>query len=56
MHFNKTRKQDAWEELGKGMKRTVDERKKEMENVMSSLRQEKKMTRKSNGTGKGEYF
>ena len=25
MHFNKIRKQDAWEELGKEMNRPVDE-------------------------------
>jgi len=29
MHFNKIRKQDAWEELGKEMNRLVDECKKE---------------------------
>jgi len=38
MHFNKIRKQDAWEELGKEMNRPVDERKKKMENLLSSLR------------------
>ena len=31
-HFNKIRKQDAWEELGKEMNRPVDECKKKMEN------------------------
>jgi hypothetical protein len=29
MHFNKIRKQDAWEELGKEIKRPVNECKKE---------------------------
>jgi hypothetical protein len=58
MHFNKIKKQDAWEELGKEMNRTVDEYecKKKMENLLSSLRREKMKMRKSSGTGKGEYF
>jgi hypothetical protein len=55
-HFNKIRKQDAWEELGKEMNRPVDECKKKMENFLSSLRWEKMNMRKSSGTGKGEYF
>jgi hypothetical protein len=41
MHFNKIRKQDAWEELGKVMNRPIDECKKKMENLLSSLRREK---------------
>jgi len=32
MHFNKIRKQVAWEKLGKEMNRPVDECKKNMEN------------------------
>jgi hypothetical protein len=56
MHFNKIRKQDAREELGKEMNRPVNECKKEMENLLSSLGQEKMKMRKSSGTGKGEYF
>jgi len=56
MHFNKIRKQDAWEELGKEMNRPVYECKKKVENLLSSLRREKMKTRKSSGTGKGEYF
>ena len=56
MHFNKIRKQDAWEELGKEMNKPVDECKKKMENLLSSLRREKMLMRKSSGTGKGEYF
>ena len=56
MHFNKIRKQDAWEELGKEMNRPVDECKKKMENLLSSLRREKMKMRKSSGIGKGEYF
>jgi hypothetical protein len=55
MHFNKIKKQDAWEELGKEMNRPVDEHKK-MENLLLSLRREKMKMRKSSGTGKGEYF
>jgi len=56
MHFNKTGNQDVWEELRKEMNRPVDECKKKMENLLSSLRREKMKMRKSRGTGKGEYF
>jgi hypothetical protein len=54
MHFNKIKKQDAWEELGKEMNRPVDECKKKMDNLLSSLRREKMKMRKSSGTGQGE--
>jgi 3-deoxy-D-manno-octulosonic-acid transferase len=55
-HFNKIRKQDAWEELGKEIKRPVDECKKENgELTVISLMGEMKM-RKNSGTGKDEYF
>jgi hypothetical protein len=37
MHFNKIRKQDAWEELGKEMNRPIDEWKKKIENLLSYL-------------------
>jgi hypothetical protein len=57
MHFNKIKRQDAWEELRKEMNRPVDERKKKkMENLLSSPRREKMKMRKSGGTGKSEYF
>jgi hypothetical protein len=36
MHFNKIKKQDAWEELRKEMNRPIDECKKKMENLLSS--------------------
>jgi hypothetical protein len=55
-HFNKIRKQDAWEEMGKEMNRPVDECEKKMEDLLSSLQKEKTKTRKRRGTGKGEYF
>jgi len=55
MHFNKIRKQDAWEELGKEMNIPIDKCHKKMENL-SSLRWEKMKMRKSSGTGKGKYF
>ena len=55
MHFNKIRKQDAWEELGKEMNRPADECKKNVENLLSSLRREKMKMKKSSGTGEGEY-
>jgi hypothetical protein len=50
--FNKIKMQDKWEELGTEMNGSV----KKMENLLSSLRQEKMKMRKSSGTGKGEYF
>jgi len=56
MHFNKIIKQGAWEELGKEMNSSVDECKKKVEKLLSSLRREKMKMRKSNGTGKDEYF
>jgi len=56
VHFNKIRKQDAWEEMGKEMNRPVDECKKKMENLLSSLQWEKMKMRKSSGIVKGEYF
>jgi hypothetical protein len=56
MHFNKIRRQEAWEELGEEMNRPVDECKKKMENLLSSLRREKMKMRKSSGIGKSEYF
>jgi hypothetical protein len=54
MHFNKTRKQDAWEELGKGMNRAVDECKTKMKNLLSSLRRKKMKMRRNSVKGKGE--
>jgi hypothetical protein len=40
MHFNKIRKQDAWEELGKEMNRPVDEYKKNGELTVISPTEE----------------
>ena len=56
IHFNKIRKQDAWEELGKVMNKPIDECKKKMGNLLSSLRWKKMKMRKSSGTGHDEYF
>jgi hypothetical protein len=57
-NFNKIKKPAAWKELGKEMYvyRSVDECKKKIDNLLSSLRREKINMRKSSGTGKGEYF
>jgi hypothetical protein len=47
MHFNKIKKQGAWDELGEGMNRLVDDQKKKIENLLSSLRRkEMKMKKK----------
>jgi hypothetical protein len=55
-HFNKIKKQDAREELGKEINRPIDECKKKMDNLLSPIRQEKMKMRKSSATGKDEYF
>jgi len=47
MHFNKIRKQYAWEELGKEMNRPVDECKKKMKKLLSCLRREKMKMKKA---------
>jgi hypothetical protein len=44
------------EEKARKNLRPVDESKKKMENLLSSLRREKVKMRKSSGTGKSEYF
>jgi hypothetical protein len=54
MHFKEIKKQDAWEEPGKKVDRPVEECKKKMENLLSSLRREKMKMIKSSGIGKGE--
>jgi len=41
---------------GKRNEQTVDECKRKMENLLSSLRREKMKMRKSSGKGKGEYI
>jgi uncharacterized protein YdcH (DUF465 family) len=56
MHFNRIKKQDTWEELGKEINRPVDEFKNKMENLLSSLRREKMKMRKKIRAVKGEYF
>jgi hypothetical protein len=57
MKFNKIKKkQDAWEELVNEMTRLVDECKKEIENLLLSIRRKKMKMRKGSATGKGEYF
>jgi hypothetical protein len=52
IYFNKIRKQDSWEKLGKEMKRPIDECKKEMEDLLSTIRRDKMKMRKSSGKGK----
>lgn len=54
-HFNKFRKQDAWEEIAKELDRSVDECKKKMEYLLAALRREKMKMAKSIGTGKGKW-
>jgi hypothetical protein len=53
-HFNKIKKQDAWADIASKIGRPVEQCKKEMENLLSSLRREKMKIKKSVGTGKGK--
>jgi hypothetical protein len=55
-HFNKIKKQDAWEELGNEMNKHTDECKNKTEKLLSSLQREKMKIRKSSGTGKASTF
>jgi len=43
-------------ELGTEMNRPIDECKRKVEKLLSSLRREKMKMRKSSGRGKGEYY
>ncbi|XP_066978159.1 uncharacterized protein [Macrobrachium rosenbergii] len=54
-HYNKHRKQDAWEEVAKEMGTSVDVCKKKMEYLLAALRREKMKIKKSTGTGKGVH-
>ncbi|XP_045123110.1 uncharacterized protein LOC123511361 isoform X2 [Portunus trituberculatus] len=54
-HFNKLRKQDAWEEIAKEMGSSADVCKKKMEYLLAALRREKMKMKKSTGTGKGAH-
>jgi hypothetical protein len=55
-HFNKIKKQDAWEEIGNELNRSVEDCKRKMEYLLASLRRERMKMKKQMGTGKGEYF
>ncbi|PNF39635.1 hypothetical protein B7P43_G05676 [Cryptotermes secundus] len=52
-HYNKIKKQDAWEEIGKELNRSVEECKRKMEYLLASLRRERMKMKKQTGTGKG---
>lgn len=52
-HYNKLRKQDAWEEVAKEMGKSVEECKKKMEYLLAALRRERMKMKKSTGNGKG---
>ncbi|KAG8231516.1 hypothetical protein J437_LFUL011554 [Ladona fulva] len=51
-HYNKFRKQDAWEEIAKQIGRSVDDCKKKMDYLLTALRREKMKMKKSTGIGK----
>jgi hypothetical protein len=41
-HFNKMKKQDAWEEIGKERNRSVEDCKRIMEYLLAALRRERR--------------
>ena len=47
LHLNKIKKQDVWEELRKEINRPVDECRKRMKNLLSSVRLEKMKMREA---------
>ena len=55
-YFNKNKKQDAWNEVGREVGFCVEEVKRKMECLQSSFRRERNKEKKSIGIGKGGYF
>lgn len=55
-YFSKIKKQDAWEEIGKNMKKNTEEIKKKALSLLGSFRREKAKGKKSMGTGKGTFY
>ncbi|KOX69001.1 hypothetical protein WN51_06752 [Melipona quadrifasciata] len=51
-HYNKMRKEDAWQEIAQEMKRSVHQCKKKMEYLLAALRREKMKMKKSIHAGK----
>lgn len=52
-HFNRVRRNDAWEEVASELKINVKACKKKMDVLLSSLRREKAKIKKSERTRKG---
>lgn len=53
-HFNKLKKNDAWEYIANEMNITVDVAKAKLNSLLSSYRREKSKETGSKGTGKGK--
>ncbi|RXG68728.1 hypothetical protein Avbf_01717 [Armadillidium vulgare] len=52
LHYNKIKRQEAWEQVAGTINRSAEECKKKMEYLLSALRREKMKMRKSNVAGK----
>lgn len=53
-HFNKIKKNDAWQEIADSVGIGVEDAKKKMASLLGSFRREKSKGMKSVGTGKGK--
>lgn len=56
LYYNKIKKHDAWTNIAEELDTTVDECKRKITNVLSSLRRERAKIKKSTGTGKGGFI
>lgn len=52
-HYNKLKKEDAWDRLASLLDSEREACKKKMTSLLASLRREKQKTKQSTGTGKG---
>lgn len=53
-YYNKIKRNDAWEEIGKEIGFSADECRKKLNGLLSAMRREKAKIKKSFGTGKGK--
>ncbi len=55
-YYNKLKKSDTWEQIGKNIDKPHEEAKKKIESLLSSFRREKAKGKKTVGTGKGKLI
>lgn len=55
-HYNKLKKQDAWEEIAQEINTDAEECKKKMGSLLSSFRRENAKIKRSRGTGTGRFL